>query len=135
MFIAGLLGVRHVLVVVNKMDLAGYDRETYRRDKTGFLGFASKLNIRDLQFIPVSATEGDMVVNRGDNLGLVYGDDRYWIIWIISKYRRPEPDRFQVSGPGRLQVPGLEGICRPGRRRDDKGGGADQDSAFGPGIP
>ncbi|HMB26353.1 MAG TPA: adenylyl-sulfate kinase [Patescibacteria group bacterium] len=68
LFIAALLGIPHVLVVVNKMDLVDYDQKIFNKIKQDFSDFCSKLNIKDLQFTPVSALKGDMVVDRGHNM-------------------------------------------------------------------
>src|SRR3981189_3701292 len=51
-YIAHLLGVRHLIVAVNKMDLVGYDRAVFERIRSDFLGFAGDLGIPDLRFIP-----------------------------------------------------------------------------------
>lgn len=64
--IASLLGIPHVVVCVNKMDLVDYSRERYEDIIASYRDFASKLNIHDITFIPVSALLGDNVVNRSD---------------------------------------------------------------------
>ena len=61
-FIASLLGIPHVLVVVNKMDLVDYAADVYERVVAGFTTFAAKLTVPDISFIPVSALEGDNVI-------------------------------------------------------------------------
>ena len=63
-FIASLLEIPHILVAVNKMDLVDYDQETYRRIVAEYTEFAAKLSIQDLTFIPISALQGDNVVNK-----------------------------------------------------------------------
>lgn len=68
LLLSSLLGVPHVLVVVNKMDSVGYMQNVFDRISDDVDRFASKMNIRDLQIMPVSALEGDMVVQRGDKL-------------------------------------------------------------------
>lgn len=64
--IASLLGIPHVVVCVNKMDLVEYSRERYEEIVAEYQAFAQKLKIHDIEFIPVSALHGDNVVNRGD---------------------------------------------------------------------
>ncbi len=64
--IASLLGIPHVVVCVNKMDLVDYSRERYEEIVAAYRDFAGKLNIHDITFIPVSALIGDNVVNRSD---------------------------------------------------------------------
>jgi bifunctional enzyme CysN/CysC len=61
-FIAALLGIPHAVVAVNKMDLVGYGETRFRQIVEDFTGFAAKLQIGDLTFIPVSALHGDNVV-------------------------------------------------------------------------
>ncbi len=67
-FIASLLGIPHVVVAVNKMDLVDYDERTYRDICTDFRDFAAKLQISDVTFVPVSALHGDNVVAAGANM-------------------------------------------------------------------
>jgi sulfate adenylyltransferase subunit 1 len=68
-YIAHLLGVCHIIVAVNKMDLVGYDKAVFDRIRQDFLAFAAALEIADLRFIPISALRGDLVVERGANIG------------------------------------------------------------------
>ncbi|MGC4001554.1 MAG: GTP-binding protein [Anaeromyxobacter sp.] len=67
-YIAHLVGIPHLVIVVNKMDLVGWSAETFQRIRHEFQAFAGKLGIADVRFIPVSALTGDMVVERGANL-------------------------------------------------------------------
>jgi sulfate adenylyltransferase subunit 1 len=64
-FIASLLGIRNVLVAVNKMDLIDYDQQTFATLERDFLSLARELRIQNVQCIPISALEGDNVVDRG----------------------------------------------------------------------
>ncbi len=65
-FIVSLLGIRHVLVAVNKMDLVGYSQERYEEVLREYKEFATRLDIPDLHFIPISALVGDNVVERSE---------------------------------------------------------------------
>lgn len=67
-FLAALLRVPHLVLCVNKMDLVDYDQSTFERIKDDFRAFATKLDITDLSFIPISALQGDNVVNRSANM-------------------------------------------------------------------
>src|ERR1700674_4028113 len=67
-FLASLLGVPHLVLCVNKMDLVDYDQAVFERIKAEFSEFATKLEVRDLQFIPMSALNGDNVVDRSANM-------------------------------------------------------------------
>jgi bifunctional enzyme CysN/CysC len=66
-FLASLLRVPHLVLCVNKMDLVDYDQATFERLKAEFRGFATKLDISDLSFVPISALKGDNVVTRSPN--------------------------------------------------------------------
>ncbi len=63
-FIASLLGIRHILVAVNKMDLVDFSEETFNQIRADYRDFAARLDIPDLHFIPLSALKGDNVVDR-----------------------------------------------------------------------
>ena len=65
-FIAHLLGIRHVIVAVNKMDLVDYNKDQYDKIVKDFQEFFSHLDPIDVRYIPISALLGDMVVTRGD---------------------------------------------------------------------
>lgn len=67
-FITSLLGIRHILVAVNKMDLVDYDQEVFERIRRDYMDFASRLDIPDLHFIPISALKGDNVVEPSANM-------------------------------------------------------------------
>jgi bifunctional enzyme CysN/CysC len=67
-FLASLLRVPHLVVCVNKMDLVDYDEKTFNAIKDEFRSFATKLEIGDLSFIPISALKGDNVVHRSGNM-------------------------------------------------------------------
>ena len=62
-FIVSLLGIKHVVVAINKMDLVGWSAETFEKIKADYLAFAKKLEIRHIAFIPLSALKGDNVVH------------------------------------------------------------------------
>ncbi len=65
-FIASLLGIPHVVVAVNKMDLVDFSEEVFDAIVDEFTAFADKLDLRDVDFIPVSALRGDNVVDRSE---------------------------------------------------------------------
>jgi sulfate adenylyltransferase subunit 1 len=71
--IASLLGIPHVVVVVNKMDLASYSHEVFNQIRDEFIAFGRTLDFAKIDFIPVSALEGDMVVDRGEQLSWYQG--------------------------------------------------------------
>jgi sulfate adenylyltransferase subunit 1 len=67
-FIASLLRIPHVVVCINKMDLVDYREEVYNKIVADYEAFASKLDIKDIHFIPISALAGDNVVDRSENM-------------------------------------------------------------------
>ena len=67
-FIASLLQIPHIIVCVNKMDLADYSEEAFEKVRQDFVAFASKMDIQDVQFIPISALYGDNIVKRSPRL-------------------------------------------------------------------
>jgi phosphoadenylyl-sulfate reductase (thioredoxin) len=68
-----LLGLEHVVVAVNKMDLVDYDEATYEKIKNEYVAFADQLNISKIDFIPLSALKGDNVVNPSENMNWYKG--------------------------------------------------------------
>jgi sulfate adenylyltransferase subunit 1 len=108
-FIASLLGIKHVVVCVNKMDLVDYSQDTFEEIKQQYTDFASKLDIPDIRFIPISALKGDNVVNKSEtmdwydgstllytlenvqiNADLNHVDARFPVQWVI----RPQSDKY-----------------------------------------
>ena len=67
-FIADLLGIQHLVIAVNKMDLVEYSQDRFEEIKRDYLGFAENLKARDISFVPMSALEGDNVVNKSANM-------------------------------------------------------------------
>jgi len=72
-FIASLLQIPHVIVCINKMDLVDYAEESYNRVIDQFEEFSSKMLVKDVRFIPISALNGDNVVNRSKNMDWYQG--------------------------------------------------------------
>lgn len=67
-YIASLLQIPHVVICINKMDLVDYQEERFKEIKEHFNSFASKLDIQDVRFIPISALKGDNVVDRSEKM-------------------------------------------------------------------
>ena len=72
-FIASLLQIPHIAVCINKMDLVEHSQEAYDKIKADFENFSSKLEIKDVHFIPISALNGDNVVDRSENMNWYEG--------------------------------------------------------------
>ena len=104
MTLAHLMGLRHVVVAVNKMDLVDHDESVFRAHQAEIQAFARKLGIPDLLFIPMSALKGDMVVNRGEALGWYEGPT------LLEYLESVELEAESISGPFRFPV---QRICRP----------------------
>ncbi len=66
--IASLLQIPHLVICINKMDLVDYSQEVYDRIHDEFESFASKLDVHDVNFIPISALRGDNIVDRSTNM-------------------------------------------------------------------
>ena len=71
--ILGLLGMPHLIVAVNKMDLVGFDQAVFENIRSEMNAYCDKQGIKDLICIPISALDGDMVAVRGDNMGWYEG--------------------------------------------------------------
>ena len=67
-FIAALLGIRHVIVAVNKMDLVDYRQDVFERIVADYTGFAARLELGDVRFLPIAALPGDNVVTESAHM-------------------------------------------------------------------
>ncbi len=67
-FIASLLQIPHLIICINKMDLVDYDEEVFNKVVEEFRHLSSKLDIRDVHFLPISALKGDNVVDKSENM-------------------------------------------------------------------
>ncbi|MBK3868287.1 sulfate adenylyltransferase subunit CysN [Pseudomonas stutzeri] len=67
-FITSLLGIKHIVVAINKMDLMNFDQEVFERIRADYLAFADRIELKpsSLHFVPMSALKGDNVVNRSE---------------------------------------------------------------------
>ena len=72
-FIASLLGIPHMIVCINKMDLVDYSEERYEKIRQQFMEFQPRLEVKDITFIPISALQGDNVVDAGENMPWYHG--------------------------------------------------------------
>jgi len=98
-FIASLLQIPHIVVCVNKMDLVDYAEEAFEKIKEKFEDFSSKLQTVDVRFIPISALNGDNVVDRSEKTPWYEGPTLLYLlenIHIASDYNRIDV-RFPVQ--------------------------------------
>ena len=72
-YIASLLGIQHIIVCINKMDLVDYSEEVFEKIMADYEAIGSKMLIRDVRYIPISALNGDNVVNRSKNMDWFLG--------------------------------------------------------------
>jgi sulfate adenylyltransferase subunit 1 len=126
-FIASLLKIPHIIVCVNKMDLVDYDQKVYDRIVEDYKAFSSKLEVSDIQFVPISALAGDNVVNRSDKTSWYQGatlmhmletvhiesdynhiDSRFPVQYVVRPHSKEHHDYRGYAG----RVAG--GIFRPG---------------------
>ncbi len=98
-YIAHLLGVRHIIVAINKMDLVDYDQAVFERIRADFLAFARSLDLGNLQFIPLSALRGDQVVETGAGLPWYQGPTLLSVLEGINVLNETEalPLRYPVQ--------------------------------------
>lgn len=122
-FIAALLGVPRFLVTVNKMDLVGYSCDRYEEIKEEFSDFASKLGVKELKFIPVSALIGDNIVEPSSKMKWYGGETvmEYLEDVYVGGDRNLVDFRFPVQyvirdGQGLRSYAGqiASGVVRPG---------------------
>jgi sulfate adenylyltransferase subunit 1 len=98
-FIASLLKIPHLIVCINKMDLVDYAEETYNEIVAKYQAFASKLEVKDIHFVPISALKGDNVVDRSSNMSWYEGPTLLYIlenVHIASDYNHIDC-RFPVQ--------------------------------------
>jgi len=82
-FIASLLQIPHIVVCINKMDLVGYSEQRYQEITQQFLQMATKLDVKDIRFIPISALKGDNIVNRSKAMTWYEGPTLMWLLETI----------------------------------------------------
>ena len=97
-FIVALLGIKHVALAVNKLDLVGYDQAVFDRIAVGYREFAASLGLTDIKAIPISALRGDNVVESGPSMPWYDGPP------LATYLETVEAGRDAVTGPFRLPV-------------------------------
>jgi len=126
-FIASLLQIPHLIICVNKMDLVNFNEEIFENIRMQFKGFSSKLDIKDIRFVPISAKYGDNVVERSKNMNWFKGptlmyllenihissdhnhiDGRFPVQYVIRPQSDDYPDYRSYTG----RIAG--GVFRPG---------------------
>lgn len=107
-YLAQLVGIPHIVVAINKMDLVDYSQAEFERIRASYLEFAEQINLqrsgRDITFVPMSALNGDMIVDRGDSMPWYQGPTMLELLEAApaAHSERAEPFRFPVQF-----------VCRP----------------------
>jgi len=112
-FIVSLLGLKRIVVAVNKMDLVGYSEAVFQQIRRDYLAFASRLEAAEIHFLPMSALKGDNVVNASesmpwfqgqpllallDNIDIVQAQDFPGVRFPVQYVNRPNLDFRGFSG-------------------------------------
>lgn len=121
-FIATLLGIRHLVVAVNKMDLVDYSETVYEQFKQDYLDFAQQLPTDlDIKFVPLSALEGDNVATPGEKMSWYTGPTLLDVLETVNiiNIREQQPMRFPVQYVNRpnLDFRGYAGTLASGSVR------------------
>jgi sulfate adenylyltransferase subunit 1 len=111
-YLAHLVGIPHIVVAVNKMDLINYDQATYDKICADYLAFATEIGLaqsksdagHDISFIPMSALNGDMLVDRLDNMPWYTGNT------MLETLEATPPAHSEHAEPFRFPV---QFVCRP----------------------
>ncbi len=111
-FIVSLLGIRHVVVTINKMDLVEFNQARYEQICADYRDFAARLDLPDLQFIPISALSGDNVVDPSPNMPWYRGSTlmNFLETVYIGSDRNFEDFRFPVQYVNRPNLD-FRGFC------------------------
>jgi bifunctional enzyme CysN/CysC len=126
-FLASLLGIQHIVLAVNKMDLIDWDKEKFEEIRDEFHAFAARLDVQDVATIPVSALHGDNVVTKSDRAPWYEGpsllshleevyiagdrnmvDVRFPVQYVIRPHTREHQDHRSYAGTV------ASGVMRPG---------------------
>jgi len=103
-YLAHLVNIPHLLVAVNKMDLVNYDQAVFEKIKADYLAFAAQLGIKEVSFIPLSALNGDMVVDRGEALAWYKGPTLLEILEATPGAHSEQAEAFRFP---------VQFVCRP----------------------
>ncbi|MDR0776431.1 MAG: sulfate adenylyltransferase subunit CysN [Azonexus sp.] len=102
--LAALVGIPHLVVAINKMDLVDYAQEVFEKIKADYLAFAAKVGIQDVRFVPLSALNGDMIVERGEALPWYDGPTLLDILETAPAAHTEHAEKFRFP---------VQYVCRP----------------------
>jgi sulfate adenylyltransferase subunit 1 len=106
-FLAHLVGIPHIVVAINKMDLVDYDQAVFDNIHADYLAFATEIGLaqsRDIQFVPLSALNGDMLVDRGDAMPWYNGPTMLEILEAAPAAHTEKNEAFRFP---------VQFVCRP----------------------
>ena len=106
-YLAHLVGIQHIVVAVNKMDLVNYDQASYDKICADYLAFAKEIGLaqaRDIRFIPMSALAGDMLVDRLHNMDWYQGETLLEILEKAPAAHTESQEAFRFP---------VQFVCRP----------------------
>ena len=111
-FIVNLLGIKNIIVAINKMDLVEYKEEIFEDIKKSYEELADELDIQNRYYIPVSALKGDNIVDRGDNISWYSGQTLFNLLDSIdiAGFSKEESFRFPVQYVNRPNLD-FRGFC------------------------
>ncbi|MDN0076290.1 sulfate adenylyltransferase subunit CysN [Crenobacter sp. SG2303] len=95
-FIVSLLGIKHVIVAVNKMDLVDFDQQVFEQIRADYQVFAQQLAIPDIRFVPISALRGDNVVSRSEKARWYQGETLMELLESVQVSGKAELDAFRL---------------------------------------
>ncbi|MGY6695335.1 MAG: sulfate adenylyltransferase subunit CysN [Roseinatronobacter sp.] len=121
-YLAHLIGIRHIVVAVNKMDLVGYDRAVFDKITAEYRAFADTIGIVDFTAIPISGLAGDNITNRSENMAWFDGPvllDHLETVELDQTADQSKPFRMQVQWVNRpnLDFRGFSGTIASGQIR------------------
>jgi sulfate adenylyltransferase subunit 1 len=107
-FLAHLVGIPHIVVAVNKMDLVDYDQAVFDRIRADYLAFAKEIGLQreghDIRFIPMSALNGDMIVDRSDEMNWYNGPTLLDVLEAVPAAHTEKAESFRFP---------VQYVCRP----------------------
>lgn len=111
-FIASLLGIKHIIVAINKMDLMEFSEQVFNDIRKAYSEFARELEIEDIHFVPMSALNGDNVVNKSENMPWYQGSTMMELLETVEvgKDANTEDARFPVQYVNRPNL-NFRGYC------------------------
>ncbi|WP_144213695.1 sulfate adenylyltransferase subunit CysN [Shewanella donghaensis] len=110
-FICSQLGIKHVIIAINKMDAVDYDQSVYQKIKQEYREFAEQLSFDDVRFVPISALKGDNVVNESESMNWYPGSTLLKLLNTVSvAHDLSASFRFQVQYVNRPNLD-FRGFC------------------------